>query len=252
MKLLALAILTLAGVEARRFGEICWQVNVTNTGTMDDRVWTLEGICGKYKHKKRETLDLDQCVGNENGALVWRKEYVISYMYIPASARAIWASPILTRPSEHSGSFSSTCERCVGYERGPNVWLQCSCTKKDGEQAMLDEYPMFDLSKNCAPLILSIPRARDDVCRSANTWVGRWARLVGGVGASVQVVTSGGPVFPPAGCVFISQNGLISFRHSRMRATSCVCCVRGIDESEVIPFLLTNGVVRSPCPRPYI
>lgn len=83
MKLLALAPILLTA-EARlvarkewpRFGEICDDVNITNTNREDNRAWKLEGICGTRSERKKHTLDLDVCVGNEDGALVWRKEFV--------------------------------------------------------------------------------------------------------------------------------------------------------------------------------
>lgn len=86
MKLLMLAALLLAGAEShsspreepswRRFGGICRDINVTNSDTEDHPVWTVEGNCGKYRERRRVTYDLDACVGNEDGGLVWRKGFV--------------------------------------------------------------------------------------------------------------------------------------------------------------------------------
>lgn len=83
MKLLALTALLLTATarfvprdEYKRFSDICYDVNVTNTNTVDDAVWTLEGNCGVLDERKKDTLGLDACVGNQNGGLVWRKEFV--------------------------------------------------------------------------------------------------------------------------------------------------------------------------------
>lgn len=62
--------------EWRPFGSICWEVRVYNAGTEEDRSFVLEGLCGRYREKKRMSLPLDDCVGNEDGALVWRKGFV--------------------------------------------------------------------------------------------------------------------------------------------------------------------------------
>lgn len=90
MKLLTLAAPFLAGAESRLlprddddsswrpFGEMCWYASVSDQSGNDKRSYTLEGYCGKYLHKEIIKLELDPCVGNEDGRLVWRKEYVFT------------------------------------------------------------------------------------------------------------------------------------------------------------------------------
>ena len=89
MKLLSLTPLFITSAEAwllrrgytgdfeRPFGQVCSFINVTNSNTLEEQRWTAEGFCGKWDAKEKHTIDLDQCVGNDNGSLVWRKGSVI-------------------------------------------------------------------------------------------------------------------------------------------------------------------------------
>ncbi|MBE3043938.1 hypothetical protein IMZ48_15465 [Candidatus Bathyarchaeota archaeon] len=85
MKLLALLAPLLAAAapslkprgDESYFGNSCNKNIAINTNTPEDPVWALESYCKKgMAEPKKYTLALDTCIGNHDGGLVWRNEFV--------------------------------------------------------------------------------------------------------------------------------------------------------------------------------
>lgn len=94
-------------------------------GPSESGRYHLQANCGP----EDELVDfvLEECVANDNGVLVWQKEYVHR-----------WRSKAVTniKGLECSGNFGESCNYCKvmvnGEGEAPGYFLQCRCKTKSG------------------------------------------------------------------------------------------------------------------------